>query len=60
VSYQYYTYLTDDEVRERIKRLSPNQQKEFEKCMMEVDDFRAALFVASSYPIEEKSEDKNK
>ena len=54
--YKYYTYLTDAEIEDRIKKLSPGQARKFEEAEAKGIERRQALFVASSYPIENKEE----
>ncbi len=50
----YYTYLTDTEIEERIKNLSPGQTKKFIEAEMNGAERRQALFVAGSYSIEDE------
>ncbi len=50
--YKYYTYLNDLEIEERIKNLSPGQALKFAEAETKRIERRQALFVASSYPIE--------
>lgn len=51
---EYYTTLTDEEIEQRIKELSPKQVEKFNVALVLSEDRRRALFVASSYPREEK------
>ena len=50
--YRYYTALNDAEIEERIKNLSPGQAIKFAEAETKGIERRQALFVASSYPIE--------
>ena len=51
--YRYYHCLTDLEIEERIKKLSPGQAIKFAEAEAKGIERRQALFVANSYPIEE-------
>lgn len=48
----YYAFLTDLEIEEKIEELSENQKTNFEIALCLGSDRRRALFVASSYFIE--------
>jgi len=52
--YRYYTILNDVEIEERIKKLSPGQAAKFMEAETKGIERRQALFVASSYPKEDK------
>ncbi len=54
--YRYYTYLSDLEVEERIRKLSPNQTKKYIEAELKGIERRQALFIAGSYSIEEEVE----
>ncbi len=54
--YRYYTYLSNEEIEERIKKLSPGQTTKFIEAELIIGDRRQALFVAGSYPIEDEEE----
>jgi len=51
---RYYTILNDAEIEERIKKLSSGQALKFAEAEAKGIERRQALFVASSYPKEEK------
>ncbi len=51
--YRYYPHLTDSEIEERIKNLSPGQTKKFIEAELIIGDRRQALFVAGSWPQDE-------
>ena len=48
----YYANLSDEQIEEKISRLTPQQMKKFDEAMIKGNARRAALFVASSWPIE--------
>jgi hypothetical protein len=50
---EYYPNLSDRELLIKIKQLTPHQQKMYEKALVQGSDERQALFVASSYPMED-------
>ncbi len=52
--YRHYTYLTNEQIEDRIKKLSPIQSLKFAETEAKGIERRQALFVASSYPIEDK------
>lgn len=51
VEYMYYKHLSDKEIEERIRLLSPWQALKFVEAEAKGIERRQALFVASSYPI---------
>ena len=58
--YRYYVYLNDSEIEERVLKLSPGQALKFVEAEAKGIERRQALFVASSYPIEDKEMGKEK
>ena len=50
--YRYYPALSDIEIEERIRKLSPGQAQKFAEAELVIGDRRQALFVAGSWPIE--------
>ena len=52
MTYNYYQHLNDEEIEERIKKLSPGQAQKFAEAELVIGDRRQALFVAGSWPIE--------
>ena len=54
----YYASLSDEQIGEKISRLTPRQKKKFDEAMIKENDRRAALFVASSWPVDMEGENR--
>ena len=49
---KWYTYMSDEEVEQKIINLTPYQKKMYDIAMAQYDDKCRALFIASSYPFD--------
>ena len=48
----FYTSLTDEEIDDKISKLTPFQKKKFDRMKIEGAGRRQALLIARSYPLD--------
>ena len=51
---KHYLNLSDEQIEERISHLTPFLGLKFKQALIETDDRRKSLFVASSYPMDQE------